>query len=151
MFKRLRRGRTYVSASFCYKISSIRKRKGPQIDLRCQNFEVFVVFDAISVDFSKDFVLSSQSTQQQKNELCNVFFKRTLHVLLHKHFRMTPKESKNFNFVFVQLVYFLNHFGVRMSANVQQRLNSYSIRLSGEYLQISVGKRLKSDRKKSKA
>ena len=64
---------------------------------------------------------------------------------------MTPKESKNFNFVFVQLVYFLNRFGVRMSANVQQRLNSYSIRLSGEYLQISVGKWLKSDRKKSKA
>ena len=144
-------GKLVVSVSFCYEISSIRKRKGPQIDLRCQNFEVFVVFDAISVDFSKDFVLSSQSTQQQKNELCNVFFKRTLHVLLHKHFRMTPKKSENFNFVFVQLVYFLNHFGVRMSANVQQRLKSYSIRLSGEYLQISVGKWLKSDRKTSKA
>ena len=64
---------------------------------------------------------------------------------------MTPKESKNFNFVFVQLMYFLNRFGVKMSANVQQRLNSYSIRLSGEYLQISVGKWLRSDRKKSKA
>ena len=144
-------GKLVVSVSFRYEISSIRKRKGPQIDLRCQNLEVLVVFDAISVDFSKDFVLSSQSTQQQKNELCNVFFKKTLHVLLHKHFRMTPKESKNFNFVFVQLVYFSNHFGVRMSANVQQRLNFYSIRLSGEYLQISVGKWLKSDRKKSKA
>ena len=144
-------GKLVVSVSFRYEISSIRKRKGPQTDLRCQNFEVFVVFDAISVDFSQDFVLSSQSTQQRKNELCNVFFKRTLHVLLHKHFRMTPKESKNFNFVFEQLVYFLNHFGVRMSANVQQRLNFYSIRLSGEYLQILVGKWLKSDRKKSKA
>ena len=72
-------------------------------------------------------------------------------VVLHKHFRMTPKESKIFNFVFVQLVYFLNRFGVRMSANVHQRLNSYSIRLSGDYLQILVGKWLKSDRKKSKA
>ena len=144
-------GKLVVSVSFRFEISSIRKRKGPQIDLRCQNFEVFVVFDAISVDFSEDFVLSSQSTQRRKNQLCNVFFKRTLHVLLHKHFRMTPKESKNFNFVFVQLVYFLNHFGVRMSANVQQRLNSYSIRFSVEYLQISVGKWLKSDRKKSKA
>ena len=143
-------GELVVLVSFRFEISSIRKRKGPQIDLRCQNFEVFVVFDAISVDFSKDFVLSSQSTQQRKNELCNVFFKRTLHVLLHKHFRMTPKESKNFNFVFVQLVYFLNHFGVRMSANVQQRLNSYSIRLSGDYLQISVGKWLKSDHKNRK-
>ena len=144
-------GKLVVSVSFRYEISSIRKRKGPQIDLRCQNFDFFVVFDAISVDFSKDFVLSSQSTQQQKNELCNVFLKRTSHVLLHKHFRMTPKESKNFNFVFVQLVYFLKHFGVRMSANVQQRLDSYSIRLSEEYLQISVEKWLKSDRKKSKA
>ena len=92
-------GELVVSMSFRYEICSIRKRKGPQIDLRGQNFEVFVVFDAISVDFSKDFVLKSQSTQQRKNELCNVFFKRTLHVLLHKHFRMTPKESKNFNIV----------------------------------------------------
>ena len=59
---------------------------------------------------------------------------------------MTPRELKNFNFVFVQLVYFLNRFGDKMSANVQQ--NSYSIRLSGEYFQIFVGKWLKSDRKK---
>ena len=35
---------------------------------------------------------------------------------------MTPKESKVFNlFVFVQLVYFFNSFGVRLLANVQQR------------------------------
>ena len=80
-------GKLVVLVSFRYEISSIRKRKGPQIDLRCQNFEVFVVFDAISVDFSKDFV--PQSTQQQKNELCNVTLKRTLQCFTSETFRMT--------------------------------------------------------------
>ena len=144
-------GKRVVSVSFRYEISSIRKRKGPQIDLRCQNFEVFVVFDAISVDFSKDFVLSSAIHSATEKRAMQCFLEENITVFCFTNISMTPKESKNFNFVFVQLVYFLNHFGVRMSANVQQRLNSYSIRLSGEYLQISVGKWLRSDRKKSKA
>ena len=58
-------GKLVVLVSFVYKISSIRKRRGPQTDLRCQNFEVFVVFDAISVDFSKDFILSSATTKKR--------------------------------------------------------------------------------------
>ena len=38
---------------------------------------------------------------------------------------MTTDESKNLNnFVFVQLVYFLNRFGARTLANVQQTLES---------------------------
>ena len=141
-------GKLVVSVSFRYEMSSIRKRKGPQIDLRCQNFEVFVVSDAISVDFSKDLVLSSaiHSTTPQR-----VFLKRTLQCFASPTFQNDSKGVEKLQLFFVQLVYFLNHFGVTMSANVQQRLNSYSIRLSGEYLQISVGKWLRSDRKKSKA
>ena len=36
---------------------------------------------------------------------------------------MTPKESNNFIFVFVQLVYFLNRFGVKIGAKFHQILN----------------------------
>ena len=49
-------GKLVVSVSFRYEISSTRKRKGPQIDLRCQNFDVFVVFDAIPVHSRKILV-----------------------------------------------------------------------------------------------
>ena len=86
----------------------------PQIDLNRQN----ICFDAISVNFSKDFVLSSNtinSTTKKTRFALHLWSER------QKHFRMTPKESKYFNiFVFVQLVYFLSRFGVRMLANVQQ-------------------------------
>ena len=47
------------------------------------------------------------------------------------------------NIVFVQLVYFLNRFGVRMMANIQQRLNSLFSMLLKVYLQTSVEKRRK--------
>ena len=44
----------------------------------------------------------------------------------------------------------MSHFGVRMSANVQQKLNSKPIKFLKEYLTTSIGKWLKSDRKMSK-
>ena len=73
-------GKLVVSVSFRYEISSIRKRKGPQIDLRCQNFEVFVVFDAISVDFPKDFVLSSAIHSTTKKRAMQCFLEENITV-----------------------------------------------------------------------
>ena len=66
--------------SFRYEISSIRKRKGPQIDLRCQHFEVFVVFDAISVEFLKDFVLSSAIHSTTKKRVMQCFLEENITV-----------------------------------------------------------------------
>ena len=60
---------------------------------------------------------------QLNNELCIAYFGEHCSVLLHKHFKMTPKSEKFNIFVFLQLVYFLNSFGDRMLANVHQRLN----------------------------
>ena len=54
------------------------------------------------------FYVRTLSTQQRKNELCITFFKEHTAVFC---FKKTPKVSKNFNIVFVQLVYFLSIFG----------------------------------------
>ena len=72
-----------------------------------------------------------------------------------KRFDLSPFDQKNSTYLqppnqIVQFVCFLNRFGVRMLANVQQRLKSKSIGLLKEYLQSSVGKCLKYDRKKLK-
>ena len=73
-------GKLVVSVSFRYEISSNRKRKELQIDLRCQNFEVFVVFDLISVDFSKDFVLSSAIHSTTKKRGMHYFLEENITV-----------------------------------------------------------------------
>ena len=75
-----------------------------------------------------------------------LFGRERCSVLLQKHFRITPVEWKNFNiFGFVQLVIFLNRFGVSILGTVQQRLILKSSKLLKEFLQTSVGKYLKID------
>ena len=93
-------GKLVVSVSFRYEISSIRKRKGPQIDLRCQNFEVFVVFDAISVDFSKDFVLSSAIHSTTKKRAMQIFLKRILQCFASQTLQNDSKGVEKFQLCF---------------------------------------------------
>ena len=55
-------GKLVVSGRFRLEISSIGKRKLPQIDPEyVEHFEVFVVFDTIFVQFLRDSVLSSNT------------------------------------------------------------------------------------------
>ena len=71
-------------------------------------------FCSISERFRNKF----QDNQQQKNELFKTFSEENVAHFASKHFRMTPNVSKTFNvFVFVQLVYFWNHFLSRNVAN----------------------------------
>ena len=90
-------GKLVVSMSFRYKIYSIRKRKGPQSDLRCQNFEVFVVFDAISVDFSKDSVLSSAIHSTTKKRAIQCFLEENITVFC---FTNPQNDSKGVEKIF---------------------------------------------------
>ena len=122
-----------------------------------EKFEFLVVFDAIAVQFSRVSVISSNTISNKRARYALIIFKRRCSVLLQKHFRKTPcdfhyqKESKIFNiFVFVQLVFFLNRFGVRIMVIVQQSLHSYSSRVLKKYLRTLVGKWLNTDRKNSK-
>ena len=60
-----------ISVSFREEISSIYKRKMPQIDREIvEKVEVFVLFDTISVQFPRAFVISSNN---QKRALHYVF------------------------------------------------------------------------------
>ena len=126
--------------SFCHEISSICKRTKSQIDPELSKNSKFLSFLMESL-----FIFREISFKFQHHQL-----KKTLQGFASKHFRMTPMESKIFNFHSVQLMNFLSRFGGRMSANVQQRLKSESIRFLKDYLLTSVGKWLKIDCEKSK-
>ena len=65
-----------VSVSFCQEISSIWKRKMPEIDPAI--VEIFVVFDEISVHFPIDFVISSNTINNERTRYAIIFLKRTL-------------------------------------------------------------------------
>ena len=63
---------------------------------------VFVVFDAISVEYPRFFVKGSNTTTKER-DMHYIFRRERFSVLLQKHFRMTPNSSKKFNIlVFIQ-------------------------------------------------
>ena len=68
-------GQLVVSVSFRQEISSIWKRKMPEIDPAI--VENFVVFDEISVQFPIDFVISSNTINNERTKEL-LFLKRTL-------------------------------------------------------------------------
>ena len=80
-------GKFVFSTSFHYKISSICKRKMPQIDPELsKTFKVFVVLDAISVQFPKDFVLSSNKINSTtKERAMNYIFEENVAAVCFKY------------------------------------------------------------------
>ena len=157
MIKLPNTGKFVVSVSLRQEISSFSKRIAPNWSWNCRKIRSFVVFDALSVEFPWVFVIRSNTIINERTSEALHFLRERSSVLLQKHFRMTPNEAKKFNIVvFIQLfiystsVYFLNCFGVRITANVAQSLNSYFCWLSKKYLQTSSGKWLKIDCKSRK-
>ena len=127
-------GKLAVPVSFHHYISSICRRKMPQIDPEVKNLNFFFVFDAISIQFPRDFVLRkirftekmpTQSTNNKRTSFALHFLKRALQRFASKTLQNDSKGVEKFqHHRFVQLLYLLNSFGVRMLANVQQSLNS---------------------------
>ena len=69
-----------VSVCFRQQIRSISESKMLKIDLEiAEKFEVFVVFDAISVQFPRVFVTSSMTLNNERTSYAIHFLKRTLH------------------------------------------------------------------------
>ena len=101
-------GKFVVSVTVRQEISSLCKLKLLQIDPEgVERFGVFVVFEAISVQFPQDYVISSNTIINERTTSAKYFLKRLLQRLakilqndskyvLQKHFIMTPNESKKF-------------------------------------------------------
>ena len=123
MLKRVKHGKTGCFGKFLSRDNFNLFKKCLKLTLNCQKTEVFVVFDAISVQFPRDFV-PIQSTQQQKKTSYALQFLKRKSKRFAKNILQKDSEAVENIFVFVQLVYFLNRFGVRVLGNVQQRLNS---------------------------
>ena len=119
-----------------------------EIDLEVvEKFDDFVVFDAISVQFPKVFVISSITLNNERTSYAIHFLKRKLHGFASKTPTFFCFQHHRFQ---ATHVYILKRFGFRTIANVQQGLNAYFSRPLEKFSQTSVQKWLKSDRKKSK-
>ena len=67
-------GQLVVKVRFRQEINSICKGKKHQIDTEIvENLEVFIVFDAISVQFPKEFVIRSNTINNEKPSFAMVF------------------------------------------------------------------------------
>ena len=88
---------------------------------------------------------------KRTNELCIQFLRKSLQRFASKTLQNDSNSVEKIHSRFYSTyMCFLNRFGVRILANVQQKLNSYSSRLLKNFLQTSVGNRLKSVRKMPK-
>ena len=117
-----------------------------------EKFEVFVVFDAISDEFPRFFVKGSNTINNERTSYALHFLKRMAQRFASKTLQNDSKYIKKIQHLrfYTTYVYFLKRFGIRMMGNVPQRLNSYFCRLLKKFLQTSVEKRIKLDRKKMK-
>ena len=80
MLKPLFNEKNVVSVSFRQQMRSISESKMLKIDLEiAEKLEIFVVFDAISVQFLRVFVNSSITLNYEKTSYAIHFLKRTLH------------------------------------------------------------------------
>ena len=116
-----------VFVSFRHEMSSNCTRTMPQIHPELSKSLKFSSFCCNFCTISERFRSKFQHNQlnNKRTSFVSHFLKRKWQRFFQRHFRMTPKESKYFNtFVFEQLVNFLNSFGSRMLANVQQRPTS---------------------------
>ena len=98
--------------------------------------------------FSPDFVnWNAEMGQQEKNVLSSMVRKEK-YSFSNKNsgFDMEKQIFESFP---IFTIFVLNRFGVRLLRNVQERLNSFFLRVLKEHLQTSIGKWLKVDRKKS--
>ena len=79
MLKPLNNEKVVVSVSFRQQIKTIANSKVLEIDLEVvEKFDDFVVFDAISVQFPKVFVISSITLNNERTSYAIHFLKRTL-------------------------------------------------------------------------
>ena len=79
MLKPLINEKNVVSVSFRQQIRSISESKMAKIDIEiAEKFEVFVVFDAISVQFPRVFVDSSITLNNERTSYSIHIFMRTL-------------------------------------------------------------------------
>ena len=79
MLKPLNNEKVVVSVSFRQQIRTISNSKVLEMDLEVvEKFDDFVVFDAISVQFPKVFVISSITLNNERTSYAIHFLKRTL-------------------------------------------------------------------------
>ena len=72
-------GKRVASVSFRQEIKTFCTKTMPQIDPEIvEKFHVFVVFDAISVQFPRDFVICSNTINNEKLSYAAHFLERTL-------------------------------------------------------------------------
>ena len=91
----------------------------PAID--SENVDKFEVFDAISVQFSRAFVIRSYTVETRERKLCSTIFEEQPAKTLQNDSELVEKLKKSSSSrFFATYMYFLNRFGVRMLANVQQ-------------------------------
>ena len=111
-----------ISVSFRQQIRSISESEMLKIDLEiAEKFEVFVVFDAISVQFPRVFVNSSIMLNNERTSYAIHFLKRTLQCFASKTPTFFCFQHHRFKAAYV---YILKRFGFRTMANVQKRLNA---------------------------
>ena len=128
MLKPLNNGKVFVSVSFRQQISSVSKRKMPKVDLEIvEKFEVFVVLNAVSVQFPRVIVINSIAFENERTSYALHFLKRKLQRFSSKTFQQFLLSTSSF---LSNLCFLLNRFGFRTMANAQQRLNAYFSRPS---------------------
>ena len=118
-------GKLVVSVTFCPEISPICKRKIPQIDPEMSKCLTLCRFWCNFCTLSERFRSNFQHKQlnSERTTYALPFWTEHCSVLLQKHITNPPEESNRFNiFVFVQLVYFLNRFGVRRMSKTKNEL-----------------------------
>ena len=69
-------GKCFGTVSFRQEINSIIEKKIASIDPG--NVETIVVFDAIPLQFPKNFIKKFQHNQQRKSELCSTMFEKNV-------------------------------------------------------------------------
>ena len=85
MLKRVKHGKTGCFGKFLSRDNFNLFKKCLKLTLNCQKTEVFVVFDAISVQFPRDFVPIQSTQQQKKNELCITVFEEKVEAFCEKY------------------------------------------------------------------
>ena len=147
MLKPLNDEKVVVCVSFWQHIRTISNSKVLDIDLEVvEKFDDFVVFDAISVQFPKVFVISSITLNNERTSYA-----------IHFEENVAAFCFKNTNIFLLSTSSFLSNpclhfeaFWIQNDGKVQQGLNAYFSRPLEKYLLTSVQKWLKPDRKKSK-
>ena len=109
----------------CCEISSVCKGKMPQIDPELPKSLKLCRFWCNFCTISERFLLSNKiNSTTIKRPMHYIFWRERCSVLIQNTLETLQRSRKNSTSSFMcKILYFLNRFGVRRMANVQQRLN----------------------------